>query len=521
MSNHAVEIDVYSHGFSVKYRGMSATDAVRELVLTMAQYEWVKRPPNWRSQRVVTRTYTGATNDGRRWFSIFQLEDFMRLLSRQGLTMEDVKIVDHALPESFDVDFPRNDEKPPREYQVPIIDFFKNSVPIKHANIVGGKLGITNLQTGKGKTLVTLQTMTELGKRTLIQMKGGYIHRWIDDLEALFKFKKKDILVIRGASSLKALMYLGINDELEAKVILLSTRTYYAYLKDYEENGADSEYPIHPIDFYGQLGVGLKVIDEVHEDFHLQLRSNIYSNVERIVCLSATLETDDDFLKKLYKYSLPQDRWYVGIDYDAYVNVIAAFYRSSRPGQDVTTIKGSSNYSHVAYEQYIMEDAGRLNRYLDFIYKMVMDYYLADDYSPGQKCLIFCSLTQMCGLVSDHLNRKLSSTVEAMTYTHEDDPKVLELADVIVSTVGSAGTAVDIYGLRTMILTRAINRREANEQIKGRGRRLVDWPDVTPTLVYFVNEDIEKHVQYHTNKVEQYEGKVSGHTRRDVAGIVI
>jgi hypothetical protein len=88
---------------------------------------------------------------------------------------------------------------------------------------------------------------------------------------------------------------------------------------------------------------------------------------------------------------------------------------------------------------------------------------------------------------------------------------VLERSDIGVSTVLSAGTAVDIKNLRYNLMTTAIDSQQSNEQTLGRTRLLKDWPDITPRFRYFVCSSIEKHMLYHRNKLDYFKGKVKSH----------
>ena len=64
----------------------------------------------------------------------------------------------------------------------------------------------------------------------------------------------------------------------------------------------------------------------------------------------------------------------------------------------------------------------------------------------------------------------------------------------------SAGTAVDIDKLSTVIMTTAMNSSQGNIQGMGRLRELKDGS--TPRFLYFVCTDIDTHIRYHVRKRE-------------------
>ena len=103
-------------------------------------------------------------------------------------------------------------------------------------------------------------------------------------------------------------------------------------------------------------------------------------------------------------------------------------------------------------------------------------------------------------------------------YVSEDPWENLLEPDIIVSTLGSAGTAVDIPNLSTCILTNAIQSIQANRQSFGRLRNLKDNHSLE--FVYFVCEDIPKHLDYHVAKKEMMMQRAKSF--RDVySGVVV
>jgi hypothetical protein len=124
--------------------------------------------------------------------------------------------------------------------------------------------------------------------------------------------------------------------------------------------------------------------------------------------------------------------------------------------------------------------------------------------------LVFCGTVKFCTLVQKYLQKKFPNLVIGR-YVSGDKMSVFDDSDIVVSTVLSAGTAVDIKNLRVGLMTTAINSQQSNEQTLGRTRRLKGWPDVTPEFLYFVCTSIDKHVRYHDAKIEAFKSKVLYH----------
>lgn len=501
------EIVTYSHGFYVIPANDKVKYALIQYCKTLGQWEVVKRPPDWRPQRVLSRIFAGATKDRKEFrFHITLLDEVIRTLKSVGVYSDEILVRQIATPKAVETIFPLKEDLTARDYQEGLIDFLSNP---------DQKIKVTNLQTGMGKTFCALSAMINLGVRTVIQLRGGYVARWMDDLKGLFNFKKGELLVVRGRDALQSIINMAKEGELEAKVIVITSKTIYNYLKEYEANPNDNIYDIRPEEFYELLGVGLRVVDEAHEDYHHNFRTDLYANVQSSIHLSATLVTEDPFKKRMYDIALPKDCWHSGVEYDAYIGVKALMYKSEDTTNIRTQERGQDMYSHNAYEKSIMKNKKMLDSYLRIISYPMLKYYLEDDWKPGQKCLIFCGMVEMCEIVRDYL-RSITSEIEINEFVSDTDESVLVNSDIIVSTVESCGTAQDIPNLKVSVLTRALRKLETNEQVKGRLRKLKRWPEITPIFVYLVNEDIPKHMDYHEVKKDQFKGKCLYHEEESI-----
>jgi superfamily II DNA or RNA helicase len=447
------------------------------------------------------KVYAGATRDRKEFrFHRNLFKDLMQHLQAYGLRTSNMDIVDKPPTEPLRVTFPVNEDVVPRDYQVGLIDFLGDfSLRTK----------VTNLQTGKGKTLSALMAMVKIGMRTAIQLRGGYVSRWIDDLEGLFGFKKGDILVIRGRDALLSLINMAKADDLQAKVIIITNKTLYKLFEEFEKDGSDNYYGIRPEELYDLLRAGLRIVDEVHEDYHLSFRTDIYSNVSSSIHLSATLDTEDVFRRQMYDIALPQQYWYKGVEYDKYIQSYAMFYATTSESLPKLKLseRGQDSYSHGAYEKSILRQKVLKDTYLEICRYPIQRFYIEDDWQGGQKCIVFCYLVEFCVVLRDYL-RGIYPELDIREFVAETDEKVLKEADIIVSTIKSAGTAQDIPDLKVSVLTQAVRKKEANIQTLGRLRKLKRWPNVTPVFVYLNNTSIETHTKYHEAKKEIFQGKV-------------
>lgn len=374
------------------------------------------------------------------------------------------------------------------------------------------KLFVTKDYIVTHNTLCTLFAVNEIKQRTVLCIKPMYIQRWMDDLagkNGIFKLKPNELCKVQGSSELASIIRMGLDDTLEYKFIIISNKTLHLYYKDFI-NGEDMAkyHHVKPFDLFKVLKAGVRVIDEAHQDFHQCFKTDLFSHVPKTIELSATLEPDDPFLKKMYETVYPREKRFGGGVYHKYVNVVAVPYRLDPDNNSrvVTTQRGMTAYSHGAFEESIMRDKKRLSNYLDKVQDLATLHWFnkrVDDY----KLLIFASRVDMCRLIVERL-QSVFNNLKITKYTEEEDYRILPEMDIIVSTPISAGTAVDIPKLQVCVNTVALGATQANLQMIGRLREL-RGVDVKPTFVYTYCIDIPKHEEYHIKKKEHiFKGKV-------------
>lgn len=359
-------------------------------------------------------------------------------------------------------------------------------------------------------TFISQYSMNKLGWRTAIHFKGGYVARWRDDLEDTFSFDKGEFLIVKGAKDMIALQKMALEGVLKAMVIIITTGTMREYIKDYEEsNGKSKKYPIKPMDFYPALGIGLRVSDEFHLEFHNSFRIDLYTHVPRSLALSATMVSSDAFKNRMYDIACPVNQRNDGGAYKVYIGVTEVKYHMD-PDIELRHM-GGQGYSHTTYEESIMRHKGILKSYLKIVEAAIYNRFIQYR-EDGQKALVFFATVDLCTVFVERL-KKLYPELDIVRYaasTGDSYDDILE-ADITVSTLGSAGTAIDIPNLRCSFMTTAIDSRQSNEQALGRTRPLKDWSDVTPEFVYFSCIEIEQHGKYSNNKRAFFKGRVVYH----------
>lgn len=483
-----IRVDVYSHNFAVSDIQPSVRYIVEGFARKWVQYGFIKNAGRWIRQAI--KIFASVTRDKREFrFHINQYENFLRHLEENGIH-DQVDFVIHKLYEPERVELPVFDKWVPREDQVPVIDYILDNKPPR-AKFVA-------LQTGKGKTFVSLQAASKLSHRLLIIVRPMYMDKWQEDVMKTYDIDFQDMVVVRGSESLLALLEQGANDDLSAKVILISNKTLLPYLKLYEqfqESIRDLGYACMPHEMCETLKVGTVIGDEIHQDFHINFKIFTYLHVPKTISLSATLISDDDFLTRMYETAFPSATRYHGGEYHKYVNATAITYQVQNPNKIRCKDYSRKTYSHSMFEESVKKYPPLLQNYLKMIGDMAEKFWINEG-QDGDRCLVYCARIDFCTMVMEYLKRRFPNK-DVRRYVEDDPYENIMTADLTVSTIGSAGTGLDIPELTTVILTVAVQSSPSNVQGLG---RLRDLKTRKTKFIYLTCDDIPKHREYHEKK---------------------
>lgn len=363
--------------------------------------------------------------------------------------------------------------------------------------------------------IVTHNTSTALKagelikKRVCVCVLPKYKDKWIEDISKFYEgirnnpIGQDELLVIDTTAKLDKYIDRGVPEYITA--IVLTLTTFRGYIDAYREDPNSVQVP--PEQIWEKLGIGYRITDETHEHFHLNYTIDLFTHCPKTLYLSATLDPSGSFEDKMYRTMFPKNERMGGDLYKPYIKAKALIYHHMNPERWRYILKGA--YSHIAYEANFMQ--GRIAetiriQYFDMIYEQLKENYL-DIRKKGQKAIIFFTTIKMCSMFVDYLESKVKD-VDIRRYVGEDDYDNILEGEIIVSTTGSAGTAIDIPGLILNIMTISIDSRQANLQIMGRLRELKQWPGQNPLFIYLVGKDLGKPWDYHLKKKQLLKDRV-------------
>lgn len=347
-------------------------------------------------------------------------------------------------------------------------------------------------------TFTALKAVELIGYRTLIVVPAMYADKWYSDVLETFDTDKKNVLYLKGAKSLSAAFKLAAADELPQEFLITTSTTIQIFLRNYEmEKHISLERDPHPEKMYEELGVGVRIVDELHKNIHLNIKMDLYSNIYKTIGLSATLQASNPFINKMTDMAYPIRDRYQGLAYVRYIDVFALEYRFAQ-GEKVRCKGSKGEYSHVVFEQWLMRNPKLLDNYTNMILDYV-DQEFIKPRKPEHTSIVFAATIDYCTHLTACAKARWPD-LDVARYIGEDDYSRLMEAELVFSTVLSAGTAVDKYGLTDVFMSTSIDSIQSNEQAMGRLRELKQWPDITPRFHYFFAGNIEKQVLYHERK---------------------
>lgn len=358
-------------------------------------------------------------------------------------------------------------------------------------------------------TLISLLAAAANGTRFAVITLGGYEDRWVPEFYEKLNLKPHEVRSCCGCVKLyRLLREVQATGIPEVKAIFISTATIRDFIKNWNSGkvfGSGCE-DIHPETLWEFLGVGLRITDEVHKEFHGNFVGDLYAHIPKTIYLTATLFPNTDFMREMYEIALPKRVRQEPAKLNVYVECVRTLYNLKDP-QKARFVGGQGSYSHTTYEQWIMADPKRENNYLEAIYVYALNNWMIDR-RPEHKLLIFAATIEMCQKLCQYFLRRAPDLI-SNSYTAGDDYQLLIDSDIICSTIGKSGTAVDIPFLTQAYLTVAIDSPNANVQALGRLRELKGDDAFAQSFHVFICLNIEKHMAYWDSKSKLFSNRIT------------
>ena len=462
--------------------GVSISRYVKD---NLQQREW---NPNLRTF-INTYNYTAYEPEtGMALFPRYALDDFLSYLGDDNR----VKQV-HVSPVTPGVMKAKSKSAfSPREEQKSLIEFLLADRYFKPISAA----------TGIGKTFVTINSMTTLGMPVLLIL-GSLIDQWIKSIKQFTTIKRDDIYIVQGFDSLKTLWEM-LENGFKPKVTIFSTRTLSLY-------AVTCDAPYNTLKSFAELqkkiGFGTKVIDECHTNFYANTQIDLRCNIRNNIYLSATYQRSDPTGRRIFDLVYPPELRFGDQFGTKYTTVNMIQYHLGIHTEVMRRFKVAKGYLHAKYEGYLLKKRYYFTSYIQDVLLPVIRMYWIVNKKEGQRLLILCQTKAFVQAVADAIRFDLKDYKLKVYFSgdksKEGNVKNLE-ADIIVSTMKSCSTGVDIKGLKTCINTVSFASEPQAAQTMGRLRQI---PGEDTFFVDLWNGEVPTHFHHKRSRLGVYRTK--------------
>ena len=481
----------YTHFFTIKTTDKNVLNGLYKVVDKYTERVWTEAP-NRKPFFLGGNIFAGRVVDNSEFrLLIGQYDEFMRSCMHCGV-LPDRFVETHAdiyVPQPHD--YALTKEKSLYDYQDRARMFSLDAVMKRpFSSLIG-------MPTGTGKTVTLCSIAASVKKRFAVAVLPKYMEKWGFDIASNLAMDPKEIMLVSGSSSLAGLIELVKTKPHKAPhTIVLSITTMRLFIEAYSEDPelCAKDYGCIPQDIWSVLGIGLVGIDEAHEHLHeiYTLISHIHG--PKLVALSGTMLSERGFESMVQKTIFPYSIRFNDIKMKKYIKAFQLMYSLSKDhfSKIKTTERGRSTYSHTAYEKSIYKHPDLLRNYIQLIKDTIQTEYL-DQYKPGDKLAIYASTIHMCSILTNAIKKWVGHKLDVRRYVEKDPYENVIQADIRVTTIIKAGTAIDIPNLRVVITTVSVSSHKSVIQLLGRLRELKDRDT---RMYYLYCSQIKKHMEY-------------------------
>lgn len=499
------QIVTFSHFFKVDVLTPHGVKIMMEFARAYARFEWTVGGYNKPKTLEVKMTYAWRTADFTEFrFHIGQLPSLKEFLYKRNYPDEGWRITSAPMYPTKDFDLVLRPGLVLKDYQDEAVNFTLEPDTECHqirdvAIPKGCNTRLIGLRTGAGKTITSLAIAAKLGKRILVEVLPKYMDKWASDISENLNIKPKEIMLINGRNALIGAAMAcrsGELDHIKAFVISLPTiRNFIVEFGDDPFKITGGGVYTSPEEVFADLQCGYAILDEAHESFDYVYYSMLFLHIPLLVCLSATVLTENDLIRKMHNLVFPYEKRFNKIVAAAFAMLLETQYyiRHFDPKRFRYTQNGM--YSHAVFEQSMLKNKALLASYMEFIYESLYDDFMRE-YKPGDKALVYVARIEFGTVLTAFLKKKFPN-LDVRRVMENDPYENVIVPDIRIGSNQRLGTAVDIPKLTTVLDTQAMSSTVSNIQKFGRLRFI---PDRLLVYRYLTCLNIPKHIEYSTKR---------------------
>lgn len=318
------------------------------------------------------------------------------------------------------------------------------------------------LQTSVGKTYITVHAIVNYSiKAIIITHQEKIKEQWIQTFLDRTTIEKDRLLNIKGTTTIDKIM----NDKIEADIYFVNHRTLLAYMKQHGGDGLRK--------FFKKIKVGIKVFDEVHLEFKNLLKIDFFSNTFKTFYLTANFSRSDVDERKLFQRCFASVvKFGEGTENSKHVrkhiDYVACLYRSNPNYDQLAFFNTAFGFSPINFSTYSLHDD--INQTLRSKFLIIFDKAL----NMEGKILITVTKIEDIDYIKSVITDNyldLDETIGTINSKNsKEENEESKKCDIIISTIKSCGTGVDIKGLRCIINLEPFSSPITTNQLSGRLR---------------------------------------------------
>jgi len=352
---------------------------------------------------------------------------------------------------------------PRDETQVKALDFLHGRND--YVNIRKNQRALV-LQTGKGKTFVTIKYLAEskLKALVLVHKESLLQNPWKKDILEKTDIQESEICFLSGKDSIKR----AIKNINKYKIFVGIYRTISSII--------DSNQELF-LEFMNAAKFGIKVYDEAHKEQKAIFNLDSSINIKETLYLTATPERSDFYSNKVYMLMLPSSYQRFGWEEDfiseKYHNVVMITYKTNPSNDWQTSISINKGVSLIDYFNYISTNDDAFNKYYDCIKRIILHYI-----NKKLRIVIVTGLKQIASDICYKLREDFPNE-DIGNYTSlikNKDEKIQQLTKNIIVTTHKSLDAGEDFELDVLINTIPLGSKTPIVQLSGRIRYYPEKP---------------------------------------------
>lgn len=306
-----------------------------------------------------------------------------------------------------------------------------------------------NLNTGKGKTYISIASFAYTGIKTMIiTYATNWLLQWEEKTLEYTNLKKKEICFIDSSNMVFRLMNMSDHDIKQYKIFLVTHGTIKSFG---DKNGWDSVTKL-----FEKLKIGIKIFDEAHMNFTNMLMIDFYTNVYKTYYLTATAMRSDQRENEIYQLGMKNVLSIELFDQenDPHSEYWALLYDSKPTPQVVSACKNQYGLDRNKYINYVVNSD-------NFFEMAVITVNLAktimrNEGTHDDKCMIYIGTNKAIQIFISKIVEvfpELEGEIGIFTsIVSAEEKERAKNKRFIITTTKSASACVDIAHLKVVIL---------------------------------------------------------------------